>query len=63
MSRRLIRLRTDSVTTTAYNLGPNALEATSVGNAPVWRLPQSGQRTRWQRCSVTRTDITGSSST
>jgi hypothetical protein len=45
-SRRETRLRADSVTIAACNLGPNALAATSAGSTPVSREPQSGQRTR-----------------
>jgi hypothetical protein len=62
-SRRLIRLRTDNVTTAACSLGPNAVAATSAGSRPVRLAPQPRQRTLWHRCSVTRTAITGSSST
>ena len=44
-SRRLMRLRTESVTTAACNRGPNALSATSAGSWPARPAPQPGQRT------------------
>ena len=53
-SRRLTRLRTDSTATAAWKRGPNALLATSAGSRARVRSPQPGQRTRGQRCSITR---------
>ena len=43
-SRRETRLRTDRVTTAAWNRGPNALPATSAGSVARCLAPQSGQR-------------------
>jgi hypothetical protein len=44
-------------------LSPNALAAVALGRRPVCLTPQPGQTTRWAWCSLTRTAITGSSST
>jgi hypothetical protein len=62
-SRREILLRTESVPMAAWRRGPNALWATLLGSSARRRSPQPGQRTRWHWCSVTATEIAGSSST
>src|SRR5208282_4321878 len=53
----------ESAATAACKRGPNALAARSSGSAARVCLPQPGQHTRSQRCSITTAAMTGSSST
>ena len=63
VSRRETRLRIASVATAASMRGPKAPAGTSAGSSARIASPQSGQRRRCRRCSVTSTAISGSSVT